>query len=291
MMNRPGISVIGTGALGSVLAQALQKSGWPVKSLYNRSATSAVSLAEELGVQMAGEFPSEKQELGRIIFLTVLDGAIEETSNKLAALDADFSGYTVFHCSGTQPSSALQSVGKKGARTASFHPIQTFVEASNPVDFEEIVIDVEARGEALEIACNVAGDLGASVLEVSPHAKPYLHAAGVIASNYMISLVEAAGQAAALGGLGKKDAQKALVPLMQKSLANISESDCLTEALSGPVARGDTTTVDDHIKLLKQNEQLASLYKQLGSVLVQLLNEKNELTDEKITEISKVLSE
>lgn len=290
-MDKPAISIIGTGAFGSVFARALNESGWPVKSLFNRSPESAASLAEVLKIPKFGAFPSKKQKLGRIIFLTVPDDEIEEAAKRLSALNNDFSGYIVAHCSGNQPSSILKSIQEKGAQTAAFHPIQTYVSSSVPSDFEGIYIDVEGNEKAVKTLHKISNILGANFLEVAPDAKPYLHVASVMASNYVISLMKAAGEAAALGGLDKRKAQQALIPLMQKSLVNMSKSDNLREALSGPIARGDAATVADHIKLLKQNKQISALYKQLGEVLVQLLEEEARLTENKIKEISNILNE
>src|SRR5699024_5142469 len=131
--------------------------------------------------------------------------------------------------------------------------------------------------------------LKATFLEVTPNSKPYLHAASVMVSNYMIALMESAGQMAALGGLDKNEVQKALFPLMQKSVSNISRSDDLPEALSGPIARGDTVTVADHLELLKQDKQLSVLYKRLGDVLIQLLKKEGSLSDEKIRALTDIL--
>lgn len=290
-MNRPKVTIIGTGALGRVLARALSSSDWPVKSLYNRSPQSLNELAEELEVEQVGAFPAAKDELGRLIFLTVPDRAIEKTAEKLATIDMDFSGYTVVHCSGSQSSSILKSVQNKGAEVASFHPIQTFVSSSSPSDLQGIYFDIEGKSASIEVLQNIANYLGSNVIEISTKEKRYLHAASVMASNYVIALMESAGQIAAEGGLNKEKAQKALLPLMQKSVANISKNEHLADALSGPVARGDSSTIAEHVNLPEQNKRLSALYKSLGAVLVQMMEEEGEISAEKIKEMNELLSD
>lgn len=137
---------------------------------------------------------------------------------------------------------------------------------------------------------NIAEQFGARTWKITPDAKPYLHAAGVMASNNLVALLESATQIAEMGGLDKDEARRALLPLVQKSVTNISNSEKLPDALSGPVARGDSTTIAEHLKLLGQNEQLSILYKKLGEVLVRLLNEEGKLGAEKIRELTEVLN-
>jgi predicted short-subunit dehydrogenase-like oxidoreductase (DUF2520 family) len=290
-MNPKSVSIIGTGVLGSVLARAFHRISWPVKSLYSRSPESLKKLAKETEVQKTGVFPSGKQDLGNFVFLTVPDRAIEEIAEKLAALGDDFSATTVAHCSGSKSSAALKALQEKGAQTAAFHPIQTFIQTSQPSDFQSIYIDIEGDEKAVQLLKNIAAQLGGKPLQITPGAKPYLHAAGVMASNYLNALLASACQIAELGGLDKNMAQQALLPLMQKSLANILESDHLPNALSGPIVRGDTSTVADHLKLLEQNPQLSSLYKKLGAVLIQLLEDDGRNSHLKMREMTDILNE
>jgi predicted short-subunit dehydrogenase-like oxidoreductase (DUF2520 family) len=290
-MSKRSVSIIGTGALGSVLARSFHRISWPVKSLYNRSPESLRKLVKETEVQKTGVFPSGKQDLGSLIFLTVPDRTIEEIAEKLAATGDDFSTTTVAHCSGSKSSAALKALQEKGAQTAAFHPLQTFIQTSQPSDFQDIYIDIEGNDKAVQLLKNIAVKLGAKSLQITPDAKPYLHAAGVMASNYLIALLASACQIAELGGVDKNVAQRALLPLMQKSLANISESDHLLNAVSGPVIRGDTSTIADHLKLLEQNPQLSSLYKKLGAVLIQLLDDDVRNSIQKMKEMADILSE
>jgi predicted short-subunit dehydrogenase-like oxidoreductase (DUF2520 family) len=288
-MGQKSISIIGTGALGSVLARSFYELSWPVKSLYNRSFESVKNLAKETNVIETDIFPAEKRDLGRLIFLAVPDRAIEKTAEKLAALDDDFSEYIVVHCSGSKSSAILKPIQEKGAGTASFHPVQTFVSSSFPSDFQDIYIDIEGDNKAVELLKSIAEKFGSKTLPITPDAKPYLHAAGVMASNYVIALMEAASEIAAMGGLDKKEAQRALLPLMQKSVTNIADSDHLLGALSGPIARGDTSTVANHLKLLEQNPRLSSLYKKLGEGLTQLLKKNDGFSEQKLEEITEIL--
>ncbi len=289
-MAKPSISVIGTGALGSVLANALHNQGFEIKGLYNRSESKAAALGEELNPSFISEFPETVNQLGDLVFLTVPDRAIEDSANRLSQIGIDFSNVIIAHCSGNYPSHILFGLIEKGASTASFHPLQTFTGDSKPKDFEGIYIDMEGEQHAIEILRDVVEQLGASPLEVEPEAKPYLHAAAVMASNYMVALMEAASQTAELGGISKKEALQALLPLAKKSMANISRSSSLDEALSGPIARGDASTVQNQLEKLQNNPDLQQLYRQLGKVLLKLKQEAGENQESDIVELAKILT-
>jgi len=290
-MRKRSLSLIGTGALGGVMIRAAVRADFFVHSIYNRSPHRAQKLAKETGIETAGSFPSVKKDLGDVIFLAVPDDKLENTAQKLAEVSDDFSGSFVVHCAGGRPLSVLQPLQAKGAAIACFHPIQTFTAASAPSDFEHIYIDISGDEAAVSYLRQFAEALGSRPMEISAKAKPYLHAAAVMAANYMVALVEAAGQTAELGGLDKKITQRALMPLLQQSIANIGASESLIDALSGPIARGDASTVAEHSKLLEQKPELLALYQNMGLILTKMMQESGTLDSQKIRSLEKILSD
>ncbi|MDX1617147.1 MAG: DUF2520 domain-containing protein [Balneolaceae bacterium] len=268
------ITIVGTGALGRTLAQALYRNGIAIASLYNRTPAPASELAEQLGAAATGIFPSAREELGDVLFLTVPDDAVEQTALELTGRIGDLTGITVAHCSGNLTSRALKAATDRGATAAAFHPIQTFTYESGPADFEGIYISLEGDDAAVELLTGIAGRLGATPLPVSQEAKPFLHAGAVMASNYLVSLLDAAGKISELGGVEPMVARRALMPLVRTALENASSGN-LPEALSGPIARGDVHTVRSHLNLLEHNPGLLSLYKQLGLRALELARKKD----------------
>ena len=269
-MKNPAITIIGTGALGSVLAEAFDTEGFPIKSLYNRSQQRLDELQSTIHASHSGTFPSDKSVLGKVIFLTVPDKNIRDMANKLAGLADDFSGSIVIHCSGTKSSRELKALQDKGAAVASFHPLQTFSASSGPADLKNIYFDTEGDAEALQFLNGLAGWWKSEVLEITPEAKPFLHASAVVASNYLVALLGLASDIAAMGNLEKSTARKAIIPLVQQTLTNCSGSDPLPRVLSGPIARGDISTVEEHLELLKQDQHISHLYKMLGQETIKL---------------------
>jgi len=288
-MDKYNVSIIGAGALGRVLARGLSNKGYPIAGLYNRTFSVAEKLAEGINAREKGIFPTAATVLGRVIFLTVSDGVIEETAERLAALDLDFSGRYVFHCSGSKTSQALVPLQKQGAGIAAFHPVQTFTASSKPDDLHGIYFDVEGDENALQVAKKLTATFNSSCIVIDRKAKPYLHAAGVVASNYLVALLRLTEMIAKIGEMDEAQARNALMPLVAKSLDNIASSEQLTDALSGPIARGDTDTLRLHMELLKKHPKILALYQQLGEITLDVAKEGGRLSKEQTTQLETLL--
>lgn len=289
-MNQPSATVIGTGALGSTLVKALHENGYSITGLFNRTPKKAEALSAGVNANKISEFPATKEELGSLTFITVQDSEIAKIATRLSKLSDDFTGFSFIHCSGSESANILEPLKQKGARIAAFHPLQTFTSHSTPRDFENIYFDVEADERTFEMLRKVATSLGGQMLNVSAEAKPYLHAAAVVASNYLVALLDASGKMASLGGINEDEALKALLPLVRKTLENV-ESENTIDALTGPIKRGDVETVRKHLELLNQNENLLTLYKKLGLQTLQIATRGQKLSEQKHAELYELLKE
>ncbi|MDZ7680123.1 MAG: DUF2520 domain-containing protein [Fodinibius sp.] len=124
----------------------------------------------------------------------------------------------------------------------------------------------------------MAQRLGANTLEVTADQKSQLHAAAVLASNYLVTLLNASVEVGAGQGLSSTKVKEALLPLVKTSLQNASDQP-LDEALSGPIKRGDITTIEKHLALLDDRPELKSLYCVLGLETVKFLKQSNQLPE------------
>lgn len=278
-MDRPEVSIIGTGALGSTLAEALFKKDVSIKSIFNRSPEHAFNLVEQTHATYSGAFPSSKSELGSLIFITVSDDAVEEVASRLASIADSYNGHTIAHCSGNKTASALSSLAEKGAQVVAFHPLQTFTAKAVPQDFEGIIFDIQGDPKAVGLMADIADQLGARWFEITADQKPWLHASAVMASNYLIALLDAAGKIAASGGMDEQQIRKALLPLVTHSLENATAED-LSEVLTGPVARRDLETIKNHLEILEKKPSLFALYKQLGQIALSIAQDKETVSSE-----------
>lgn len=284
----PEISIIGIGNLGQTFTRALSATEIPVKSIYNRNEAIARELAEEVDIHAFSSFPSNVDELGKLIFLTVSDQAIQVMAHRLANLCVDFQGYTVVHCSGNESAELLQDLKKKGATTASFHPLQTFTAQSGPDSFKDIYFSMEGESEAFPQLKEIAHSLGAQAFEATQEQKSHLHIAAVMACNYLHTLLDASMETASLSDLPQDKVKKALLPLIQKALQNGRESS-FEDALTGPIKRGDLITVEKHLDKLKDHPELRELYCLLGRRTIKLAESSEAIGQATAEKLSAIL--
>ncbi|MGD8426349.1 MAG: DUF2520 domain-containing protein [Balneolaceae bacterium] len=275
-MELPEATVIGLGGLGGALTEALVEHGIPVKSIFNRTFEKAETLSRRYEITTAGAFPHDSSQLGQIVFITVSDQAITEIAGRLSELNGDFEQKLFVHCSGNEPADLLKSLRKKKAITASFHPLQTFTSQTGSSAFNGIYFSMQGDTEAFPVLSGIAKALGSESFTVTAKQKPYLHAAAVMASNYLNTLLDTSLDIAALSGLSKIEVQKALLPLVQTTLKN-AEGMTFAESLTGPIKRGDWDTVQKHLDLLEDQPQLQSLYCKLGYRTVKLAHETGSI--------------
>jgi predicted short-subunit dehydrogenase-like oxidoreductase (DUF2520 family) len=129
-------------------------------------------------------------------------------------------------------------------------------------------------------------------LWLHPQDRARYHAAGVIASNYLVTLFdEALHLLQSLGsGADERLVRQTLVHLVENTLQNIKTAGTV-QALTGPIARGDAGTVRKHLEALEQEDtELAALYRLLGRRTTRLAAERG-LDAEKLERIRQSLEE
>ncbi|HLR77135.1 MAG TPA: DUF2520 domain-containing protein, partial [Balneolaceae bacterium] len=171
------------------------------------------------------------------------------------------------------------------------HPNQTFTAHSKPKDFNHIYFDIEGDERAVAVLEKVSRILNAHYFQITAKAKPYLHAAGVTASNYLVALLSLSASIAEKGGIERKKAISALMPLTQKTLDNAKKAANLEEAVSGPIVRGDVETVAGHIKLLESIPEIRRLYKLLGQLVLEIVQNGEKESDETRQTLIKILQD
>jgi predicted short-subunit dehydrogenase-like oxidoreductase (DUF2520 family) len=108
--------------------------------------------------------------------------------------------------------------------------------------------------DARAVAEWLASALGLRPFPLADADKPLYHAGAAMASNFLVTLYRAAARL-----MEETDAPpEALVPLMRRTIEN-------GFALTGPIARGDWSTVEAHLRALEERApDLAPLYRALA---------------------------
>ena len=203
-----------------------------------RVGSAVSSRLRERGIAVAGDGDAD------VTLLCVPDTAIADTSRCLAP------GHGwVGHVSGATPLNALAP----HERRFSLHPLQTFDRSGDPAQFDGAWGAVTGEtDEALVVARELAELLGLEPFVLAEEDRTLYHAGAVFASNYLVTLQRAAVR------LGVP--AEGLVPLMTRTIENGFE-------LTGPISRGDWTTVDAHLAALQSRRpELEEMYRALAAV-------------------------
>jgi len=234
------LNIIGAGHVGRALGRLFAATGsFAVQDVLTRSEGSAQAATAFIG---AGTALADATALRRadVWMLAVGDDQIAPVCGQLAGL---LQGAVVFHCSGAKSSTELQGASAAGALVASVHPVRSFADPARVVqDFAGTFCGVEGDAAALAQLAPALGAIGARTVVIDAAAKTVYHAAAVFASNYLVTVVDAALRAYQAAGIPADVARELARPLATETLANVFRLGP-EAALSGPIARGDMQTV------------------------------------------------
>lgn len=248
---RPGVALVGAGAVGRALGLRLAERGFPIEAVVSRTLGPARSLARAVGAPVASD---RLADVGTAPFVLVCvgDDQIADVAETLTGVSRSWRGTVVAHTSGALPASALSPLADEGAAVLSFHPLQTLTReaASQALDGVYVGLEGDARGVAAGI--EVAVRLGMRYLVLSSEAKARYHLAASMASNFLVTLMGIVQEVLASIDVDRDDAKALLAPLLQGTLDNL-RAGSPEEAITGPVVRGDLATLRQHGLALREH--------------------------------------
>ena len=272
---------------------ALRSSGYPILALVARRRQKAEKAVAALGTKPVSLALTAKQlsEIPQadLTIIATPDDAIEETARRLASFQPG-RGRTILHTSGALSSAVLAPLAEVGFQTGSIHPL---VSVSDPVSGAAALrgsyFCVEGTNKARRLAQGLVHDLGGHSFTIKPENKALYHAAAVMASPHLTVLFDLAVEILAACELGRSDAQRVLLPLLESTANNLKTS-TPQQALTGTFARGDIATVRKHLRAIKEADvaQALEIYKLLGLRSLEIAR-ANRLDPELLEQISKLL--
>ena len=265
------VNVIGAGRVGKVMAYFFSKYlGMEVVGIYNQSLASGRLAAKEIGQGTAVSSLS-RLEPADIYLIAVPDDKIEQIALELKANQL-LKSALVLHFSANLSTKALNVLD---CHLASVHPMQSFSDFQVSIaSFNRTYCAIETPEKAIykELEAMFAL-LGAKPFPIKADAKVLYHAAAVIAANYTVTLAHVAKTCLFEAGIDDDEAFDMMMLLMQSVLTNLkTEKDCKA-VLTGPIARGDVNTIEQHLDALQKFPQIKALYQALGSMSLELLDD------------------
>ena len=275
------VGFVGAGRVGTALAALLHARGVTVSGVSGRTLVDArrMALSAGLGRSTAREI-ADTVAVSSLVFLTVPDDAIAPLCQEIAEAGGWRTGQGVVHCSGALPSSILQAAKDAGALIASFHPLQAFANLDAALShMPGSTFALEGDAELVEMLDGFVQLLSGTSLRVTAREKVLYHALPVIASNYTVTLASLASDLLVGEGIAPdaNTALRYLMPLLRGTIDNLQTLG-LPDALTGPLARGDTGTVRRHLEGLDEcAPELAHLYRHLARLTLPLAEQKGHL--------------
>ena len=183
------------------------------------------------------------------VLVTVSDREIQGVDATLAALEIS-RNLPVLHTSGALGGDALDRLRDRGHPTGSLHPLVSVPSA--PDAYRRLLgawFAVEGAPAAIALAAGIVRALEGRPLEITPEGKPLYHAAAVLASNYVTTLLSVSERLLHEAGVDPAQSRPAMAALATGAISSTLELGP-ERALTGPIARGDETTVRMHLSRL-----------------------------------------
>lgn len=264
------IGFIGAGKVGTSLGKYLKENHVHITGYYSRNPVSAKEAAEftdSKDYQSINRLVDESE----VLFLTVPDGQIEAVWEQMKHLPV--AGKIICHCSGSLSSAVFSDIDQGKAFGYSIHPLLAVSDRFQSYkELSQALFTVEGTEEKRDMVVGLFTGCGNQVEVIDPKVKAKYHAAAVTASNLVVALCHVAEHMLLDCGFTGEHAREALMPLFLGNAKAVAEKGAI-EALTGPIERGDVSTVEKHLKVLDGNER--EIYRLLSLSAEELAEQKH----------------
>lgn len=289
--NIPSLNIIGAGRLGKTLAHLWQQSELVhIQAVCNRSMASSQHAVNFIQGGQAYDDYAQLPEAD-VWLLACGDDQLSDCCQQLCQQHSLTGQEIMFHCSGALTAQEVLAPAQTlGLHTASIHPIKSFADPQQSVhSFSGTHCGMEGDEVALTQLAPLFESIGARLFVIKPEAKTLYHSASVIACNYLVALQELSIQTYAQAGVEREQAMQILRPIVLDTAENIFKLGT-QDALTGPVARGDSRTVAKQLTALKTwDADRAEIYRLLGKVAAHIAPDDADQAG--LTQIKKTFSD
>ncbi len=238
------IVIIGTGNTATILGRKLKEAGHVISQVYGRNAKEASELAYALDTESTNYWAVINRHAD-IYLIAVSDIAVKEVMKELGLNDK-----TIVHTAASVSKEILNASGHYGV----FYPLQSLQKNAAKLPQIPIIIDA-SDAETFKLLTGLAYTITDKVVIADDEKRLRLHLAAVLVNNFTNHLYVLAEQYCKKEGIDFG----LLLPLIQETALRI-ETMTPIEAQTGPAIRHDSTTIDQHVKLLEKHPGLRNLY-------------------------------
>lgn len=247
------VNIIGAGVVGQTIGHLFVKHQIAmIQAVVNQTQHSSQHAIQFMGQGQSYPLIADLPHAD-LTLLTVADQSITAIANILATNPNLKPGAVVMHCSGALTSACLASLHAKQCVVASLHPAMSFKDPQRAVhQFARTPCALEGDPAAVSLITRLFTVIGAEVYPIEPEKKALYHAAAVFAANYPVTILQQAHACFLEAGLSGAQAKLVVDGLLHTVMENVQQVSEPKYALTGPIQRGDVTTVRQHLQALTE---------------------------------------
>lgn len=274
------INIIGCGRAASSLAKLwIQADSVRIGGVLNRSRESTSKAVHSLGAGTAVENLAEMSP-AECWLIGSSDHQISGITHLLDASEHDLNGALVFHLAGRFGLSVLQPLKEQGALLAALHPVRSLTHDWLSLDdFAGTACVAEGPPEALALLEPLVTSIGGIWLPVERIDRGLYHASVAIISNITKAVAWKAQKWQEGAGLPAATAATVTHQLLNSTMEDLFRSGA-RQSITGPVVRGDTSTIEAHLQALSASHpDDVDVYRVLARTVLELAQERGDLDE------------
>ena len=274
------INIIGCGRAAGSLARLWGQAGSAhIGGVCNRSLHSSRKAVAVLG---AGTAVATLDQLEAADFWLIGTGdeQIAPTAVKICQARAGLESSIVFHLCGRYGTDILAPLTDSGCQVAAVHPVRSLThERISLAQFEGTAIVAEGGEETLDALKALFVSIGGVWLPVKNIDRGLYHAALSIISNVTKGVTWKAQNWLENAGIPQQMATAVAHKLLAITVEDIARSGA-KHSMTGPIVRGDTSTVEAHLKALELGHSAdVEIYRVLARTVLELAMDRGDLDE------------
>lgn len=268
------IGFIGAGKVGFTLGKYLKINDFDVIGYYSRSERSSFDAAQFTESNQFINLESIVQA-SDVIIITTPDDKIEEVWKEIKLLP--IKEKIICHCSGSLSSHIFSQICEESAFGYSIHPMFPISDKYNSYkNFKEAFITIEGDERYISHIQKLVSSLGNRNTIIKAEDKAKYHLASVMSSNLVTGLINLSVKYLNQCGFDNDEAVQALYPLIKSNIDNIKGKG-VVNSLTGPIERGDISTISKHKKVIAKEDM--DIYMNLSKEILEIAKIKNKERD------------
>jgi predicted short-subunit dehydrogenase-like oxidoreductase (DUF2520 family) len=253
------ISFIGSGNVATVLGRLLKQKNFIINEVVSRDKTHALHLAKELDAIAIDDIKALSKN-SDVYIIAVNDDAIEAVSNQL-----NTSEKIVVHTCGSASINLLRNASKN---FGVLYPLQSLRKEISYLSAIPFLIDA-SNNYSKNVIITLAEAISGNIKEANDEQRMQYHLSAIVVSNFTNHLFALAEEYC------KKNKIEffLLLPLIEE-VVNRLRNFKPAEMQTGPAIRGDISTMQKHLALLKDFPQLKNIYEVMSESIAEVKRER-----------------